>query len=242
MDEESKEHAFEGVVVNSERATRYKDALSTSDAVFLYTHALLEDVEDAIKNSTARIIISASDSFVHLVRGDPDAVRNALIYFRYGGERNLRNMVHIILKSLGVDVAVEPVEEVPLHGVYHPTLGVFENVDEYLDEYRRVYGSRPMVGILFHRTHWLSGDTKYVDDLVEALESEGLGVIPVFTTGWRYEDINSPTKEDSIREFFLRDGEPRRGSVDIFTAQDDAHWSENISKVEEVLSELRGRR
>ncbi len=37
-------------------------------------------------------------------------------------------------------------------------------------------------------------------------------------------------------------GEMQGGSVDIFTAQDDAHWSENISKVEEVLSKLRGRR
>ncbi len=37
-------------------------------------------------------------------------------------------------------------------------------------------------------------------------------------------------------------GEIQGGSIDIFTAQDDAHWSETFSEVEEVVSKVRGRK
>ncbi len=246
VSEESNEHGFEGIVLSAEKAVTRKDIFSTSDVIFLYTHELPEDVENLIKNSTAKIVISGSDSFIHLVRGDPNTIRQVLIYFRYGGERNLRSMVHAILKSLGINVDVEPVEEIPLHGIYHPTLGVFRSVDEYLSKYREAYGVKPMVGVLFHRTYWLSGNTRYVDDLIEALESEGLGVLPVFTTGWRYEDINSPTKEDSIREFFVRDGKPVIDvlvNVTFFFLLDHGAWHKkseafNIVQGVELLKKL----
>ncbi len=246
VDEESREHGFDGIVINDEKTVMYKDMLSTSDAVFLYTHRLPEDVENVIKNSNARVIISASDSFIHLTRGDPNTIRQALIYFRYGGEKNLRNMIHIVLKSLGMRVSIESVEEVLLHGIYHPVLGVFRDVDEYLNIYSKTYGIRPMVGILFYRTYWLSGDMKHIDYLVKALEDEGLGVIPVFTTGWRYEDINSPTKEDSIREFFIRNGKPiieALVNVSLFFLLDHGSWHRrldafNIVQGVELLKKL----
>ncbi len=226
VEEESREHGFEGHVISSKMAAMYRDLFSTADVVFLYTHELPGDIENAIK-SNAKMIISASDSFLHLMRGDPDTIRQILIYFRYGGERNYRNMVHAILRCLGAKVVVEPVEEVPLHGIYHPVLGVFRSVNEYLDRYRRIYGDRPMVGVLFYRTYWISGDTKYIDVLIRALEGEGLGVIPVFTTGFKYVEVDSPTKEDSIREFFIRNGKPvieALVSISFFFLLDHGGW------------------
>ncbi len=37
-------------------------------------------------------------------------------------------------------------------------------------------------------------------------------------------------------------GEIQGGSVDVFTSKDDAHWSQNISVVDDVIKRLRGRR
>ncbi len=212
VEEESRRLWFEGIVISvvhrPDAASKHKDVIASADAILIHSYELPEDVINAIRSSTARTVVPTSDMMLSLARGDPSTIRQILTYFRYGGERNLRNMVRLILRSLGVDVTVEPVEEVPLHGIYHPVLGVFRDVDEYLRRYREAYGERPMVCLLFYRTYWLYGSREYVDELVRALESEGLGVIPVFTTGWRYEEINSPTKEDSIREFFLKDGRP----------------------------------
>lgn len=205
LEEESKEHGFDYLAIASHISERYVDIITNSDAIIIYTHELSSIVEDAIKNSKAKIVVSLSDSYVHLNRCSPQLYVSIANYFKIGGEKNLKNLIYLILKELGSHVNVEPVEDIPWHGIYHPKLGVFRSLRDYLQRYNL---RKPLIGLLFYRNHWLYGNTRYVDDLIEALEGEELGVIAVFTYGFKDDVIGSPSKEDTIREFFMINGKP----------------------------------
>ena len=41
--------------------------------------------------------------------------------------------------------------------------------------------ARPTVGVLFYRSHWMSGNLAFVDTLVRAVERQGGNALPVFT-------------------------------------------------------------
>ena len=242
LKEESEEHAFEYIVVNDGSSEAYSNDLVNSDAIILYAYELPEKVEEALKRSKAEIIISFSDSYMHLSRGSPSLYVEAAKYFKTGGEKNFRNLVHMLLKQLGLDVEVEPVEDVPWHGIYHPRLGVFRSLEDYIQGYEL---KKPTVGVLFYRSYWLYGNIRYVDDLVSALEEEGFSTIPVFTYGHKDALLDTPTKEDSIRAFFTRNGE---SVVDVvinvtsFFLLDHGEWNKrdrfNIASGVELLKAL----
>jgi cobaltochelatase CobN len=204
--EEAKKLNFDYLAVSDHLSEKHAEEISKSDAIFLYASELPEKVEKAIEKSKAKIVISASENFIHLSRGSMDVLNRAIAYFKTGGEDNLRNLIRFILKSIGMDVKVEDVSEVPWHGIYHPELGIFKTCKEYLRTYDSTYDNRPLVGILIHRNYWLYGNLKHFDAVVKALEDEGLGVLPVFTHGLRDEILNTPSKEDTIREFFIDNG------------------------------------
>jgi cobaltochelatase CobN len=226
LKEEAEEHGFEYLVVKSDHSEGYSREIAGSDAIVLYTHELPESVESALKESKARVLASIDDYHLHLSRGSPSLLSDIKKYFKVGGEKNFRSLVHLILKELGLSVSVEPVEDVPWHGIYHPKLGTFRDLDSYL----RVYELKePVVGILFYRTYWLYGNAKYIDDLVSFIEEEGMRVIPVFTHGWRDVTVGSPSKEDSIRAFFMKNGEPIIDALvntTFFFLLDHGKWGE----------------
>ena len=200
-----RELGFEGEVVPEPLAVKHVDFISSSDAIFMYCSKLHEDVVRAIKSSKARLIIPASDSYAELAKGEAPLLEEAVRLWRLGGEGNLRNLVKLMLKGVGLDVEVGEAEEPPWHGIYHPELGTYTSLKDYLRDYGS--GSRALVGLLFYRGYWLYGHLSFVDELIRALEEEGLGVVPVFTQGFKYGD-DVPDAEDSIREFFLINGRP----------------------------------
>jgi len=205
LEEKSKTYKFDYLVTTTQGLEKYANTIADSDAIIMYTHELPNSVEDKIKNSGAKVVISLLEDYVHLNRCSLQLYAEATKYFKVNGEENLKNLIHLILRELGYKVDVGSIEEVPWHGIYHPKLGAFKSTKDYLQR----YGSKgPMVGILFHRNYWLYGTTKYIDDLIEDLESEGLGVLPVFTHGYRDDIFKTPSKEDTIREFFIVDGKP----------------------------------
>ena len=65
----------------------------------------------------------------------------------------------------------QPVET-PRHGLY----------TEYSPVPATPPTSSPTIGILFYRSHWLSGNTDFVDALIEAVEAAGGSALPIFTT------------------------------------------------------------
>jgi cobaltochelatase CobN len=54
---------------------------------------------------------------------------------------------------------------------------------------------RPMVGIVFYRTHWMSGNTAFVAALCDAVEAAGANALPVFAYSLRPRDGRVPALE-----------------------------------------------
>jgi cobaltochelatase CobN len=69
-------------------------------------------------------------------------------------------------------------EMLPWEGIYHPQFPAGIELQSYIK--KNCLSDRLTVGILFYRTHWLSGNTLYFDALIESLEKQRANVIPVF--------------------------------------------------------------
>ena len=93
----------------------------------------------------------------------------AFEYFRHGGVANTANLFRFLADTLLVTgFGFDPPEPLPDHGYYRPELA------------ERHDPGRPTVGVVFYRTHWMSGNTAFVDALAEALERAGANPLPVF--------------------------------------------------------------
>lgn len=116
-----------------------------------------------------------------------DVLQQALAYFQAGGSVNLTQFLryvsdHFLLSGF----AYEPAVALPEHGIYHPDLAQGAGIDDWLAQRELVHGSQqPNVGIIFYRAHWISGNTRFVDALIDALEKRGMHVLPVFTSSLR---------------------------------------------------------
>jgi cobaltochelatase CobN len=101
----------------------------------------------------------------------------ALAYLQSGGVANYEHCLrflsdHLLTTGFGFD---PPVPQ-PRHGVYYPgRYGI--NLTELRSQHRP---SRPTIGILFYRAHYLSGNTDFVDSLIHAIEAHEANVLPVF--------------------------------------------------------------
>ncbi|MEX0658049.1 MAG: cobaltochelatase subunit CobN, partial [Egibacteraceae bacterium] len=92
-----------------------------------------------------------ADAFEYLVQG---GVANTAQLFRFVADTVLR-------EGFGFD----PPETLPDHGVHGE---------------RELRADRPTVGIVFYRTHWMSGNTAFLDELADAVEAAGANALPVF--------------------------------------------------------------
>jgi cobaltochelatase CobN len=96
-------------------------------------------------------------------------VAQAFEYLRHGGVANTANLFRFVADILHhTGFGFDPPEALPDCGVYRPEL--LEVRDP----------GRPTVGVVFYRTHWMSGNTGFVDTLVEALAAAGANPLPVF--------------------------------------------------------------
>ena len=109
----------------------------------------------------------------------PAVVHEATAYLQAGGRDNLANLLrflsdHLLLTGFGH----EPPAEQPQHGIYHPDLPRAATLADWL---ARRDPARPTVGVLFYRSHWMSGNLAFIDALVRELERRGANALPVFT-------------------------------------------------------------
>jgi len=124
-------------------------------------------------------------------------------YLHYGGVDNMRQMLqfladHLLAGGWGYD---QPIDQ-PRHGIYNYQLSIINdqspipnyqlpisNYQSPITNYQSLSAwlaghdlSRPTVAILFYRSHWLSGNTAFIDALVQAIETAGGNALPIFTT------------------------------------------------------------
>ncbi len=121
----------------------------------------------------------------------PAVLSHCVEYFQAGGSANLAQLLrylsdHLLMTGYGY----EPAQRLPDHGIYHPDLAPDASVADWLA--LREAG-KPGVGIVFYRAHWMSGNTRFVDALLTALEQRGMHVLPVFTASLRSGDGELPS-------------------------------------------------
>ncbi|MCB0197828.1 MAG: cobaltochelatase subunit CobN, partial [Anaerolineae bacterium] len=143
-------------------------------------------------------------------------------YLHYGGIDNLRHMLtfladHLLAGGWGFE---QPTEQ-PRHGIYkkldntalkqlaqqdsnyqlpitslQSPVSNLQSLPNWLATANR---SRPTIAILFYRSHWLSGNTHFIDALINQIEATGGNALPIFTTSLK-ETGDSSNKSASTPE------------------------------------------
>jgi cobaltochelatase CobN len=105
-------------------------------------------------------------------------VLEAFEYLRHGGVRNTQNLLRFVADTVLMEgYGFEPASALPEVGVYHPWFPEASTVEELLARHDQ---ARPTVGVIFYRAHWMSGNTAFVDSLVDALDEAGANALPVY--------------------------------------------------------------
>jgi cobaltochelatase CobN len=109
----------------------------------------------------------------------PAIVGEAFEYLRHGGVENLRQLLFFLADTLLMTgYGFEPPVPLPEFGVYHPAFPDQVKLTDYIQQGWQP--GRPAVGVLFYRTHWMSGNREFVDALIDAIADRGCNVLPVF--------------------------------------------------------------
>jgi cobaltochelatase CobN len=118
-----------------------------------------------------------------------DVLDAARVYLTMGGERNVAECMKFLAdRLLLTGHGSAPPLDVPEHGVY---LRDLENAT-IADWEQRANRSNPTAAVLFYRAHALSGNTAFIDEIVEAIEQRGMNALPVFTSSLKAQKEGLP--------------------------------------------------
>lgn len=132
----------------------------------------------------------------------------AKAYLQLGGLENHKQFLyflsdHLLATGFGYDAPAEQSR----HGIYHPQVS-----DGSIESWRnRVDATKPTIGVLFYRSFLLTGNTSFVDTLVEVGEMAGANVLPVYAYSLKEPPEAGDDMPPALR-YFLEDGKP---TVDV---------------------------
>ncbi len=110
----------------------------------------------------------------------PAVLHEATAYLQAGGAANFAHLLRFLSDHLlRTGFGSEPPRELPRHGLYHPDLSPGASLADWL---ARRDPARPAVGLLFYRSHWMSGNLAFIDALVRDIERRGGDALPIFTS------------------------------------------------------------
>ena len=168
-------------------------ALAGAGVVILRLHGELDGVPGikaiqawARGNNVALIIVSGTGEpradFASAGTVGLDVVEAVRTYLTIGGERNVGECMKFVAdRVLVTGFGSAPPLEMPEHGVYlRDVEGA--TIDDWT---QRHDNSRPTAVVLFYRAHAVSGNTAFVDALVDALDAAGLNALAVYTSSLR---------------------------------------------------------
>ena len=109
----------------------------------------------------------------------PAVVQDVSTYLRAGGHVNFGQCLrfladHFFMTGFGYD----PPAELPEHGIYHPDFSRLLTSDEWR---ARRDSEKAVVGLVFYRAHWMSGNLAFVDAMIREIERRGASALAVFT-------------------------------------------------------------
>src|SRR4051812_4527065 len=126
--------------------------------------------------------------------GDAKNYLSLFCYFLQPTPTNIQSMILSALKHYSSDqrlrrVQIPPPQTMPTVAIYHPDAPkLFDSFERYSKWYRaRTNGveslnSDQTIGLLLMRPQVISKATKHYDQLIRAIEAEGLSVVPVLAT------------------------------------------------------------
>lgn len=132
-----------------------------------------------------------------------------LQYWLAGSDINLENMVRLLLKrySSGEREVLKTILEEPKAPVEYPDVGLYH--PELKERITVDLGRLPSatrrattgtVGVLLMRSYALADNSDHYDQVIAALESQGLRVIPAFASGL--------DARPAVQHFFIKDNKP----------------------------------
>ena len=130
-------------------------------------------------------------------------------YLQYSGVDNYQQALyfmadHLLTTGYGY---LPPIEQ-PRHGVYRALTS-----DYSLEAWQRTVDlTRPTVGVLFYRSYLLTGNTDFIDVIVEEGDRLGLNVMPVFAYSLKDEASARGELPDALSYFVNAAGTP---TVDV---------------------------
>ncbi|PKM48033.1 MAG: cobalt chelatase [Firmicutes bacterium HGW-Firmicutes-8] len=140
----------------------------------------------------------------------PEIAATVHRYLTIGGTENSKNALKYIAREVhGLEVEAGPPEEVPWQGIYYPGAeSYFSTIEEFYHWHQNYRPDWPSVGILFYRSQWVNGNNEVVDALIQEFARRGINGIPVFSHGWRENELGAMGNDAVFRNFFFRDGKP----------------------------------
>jgi cobaltochelatase CobN len=124
-------------------------------------------------------------------------IHDTYSYLAMSGPANVENLFRYLADNLLIGgFGYELPQEQPNHGIYYH--GQLLTQADWLAQ---VYQpERPTVAILFYRSHWLTGNTHFVDALVAEAEAQSLNPLPVFTYSLKEQDKGRPVCFDLLHQ------------------------------------------
>ncbi|HID05834.1 MAG TPA: cobalt chelatase, partial [Armatimonadetes bacterium] len=191
---------------------KVKQDLKKADLILLYktNDPFWETIEEEIKHLRGRlpvIVVGSDPSYWSLSTVSPEVVATVYQYILYNGQENFCEMLKYLLATLfGHEIAYRPPKATPWEGIFHPEIGSFDSVEDFLKSYP--YRNRPLVGLLYSRSNWITGNMEVERALIVALEGRGLGVIPVFFYSLKDKALGNLSGEEVVRKFLVKGKRP----------------------------------
>ncbi|MGO4577277.1 cobaltochelatase subunit CobN [Cupriavidus sp. 2TAF22] len=195
------------VVVEAVTTAPAAAQIAAADAIYAYfaPAAVLRQMAPAMRQARQRgaLLLAAPAATAEAAWGiSLDAPRGqaAEAYWSAGGADNVAGwLAWTIAQVRGTDaIAVPPPHPLPASGIYHPRAAqAFATLAAYLAWYRTASGlpaQAPLVGIAFYASNYRQQDLAHIDALVAALESQGIGAVPVF--GWPLSSLDAALTVD----------------------------------------------
>ncbi|MCP8306506.1 MAG: cobaltochelatase subunit CobN [archaeon] len=155
----------------------------------------------------APTVFGRDKELMRLSTVDQDDYRNILRYLNYGGTKNFENLLlYLTNRFTGANYEVSAPERPPWEGIYHPDFEYLPTIDEYLE--KKYVSGRLTVGLLFHQSYWLAGNTSFIDSLIKEIERQGANVIPVFLHGAKDADLGTKGLEWIVENYFMKGEKP----------------------------------
>lgn len=156
------------------------------------------------------------------------AVAQAGEYLRHGDVANVAQLLRFLADTFLLEGhGFEPPREVPDLGVYVPGVGdvAFEDALAPHDP------ARPTVGVCFYRSHLITGNAAWVDELCAAIEAAGANAIAAWSTTLRRgADGAVPTlgllegRVDALITTMLATGGSHAGDAAAGDGSDEQRW------------------